>query len=297
MAKLTHLDRSGRARMVDVGAKAVSARRAVAEARVRTRPEVIRLIAEGGVPKGDVLAVARLAGIQAAKRTHELIPLCHPLLLDQVSVELALEQAGVLVRAEVRCTGRTGVEMEALVAASLAARKAPARVTPEEYLAALDSALGGDGAEMTALARRAAESAVSGESPSDFVAKTLKSSRGVSGYMYHTMPAVLQVWFNWQHDYESALTEMVRCGGHTDTTAAILGGIIGAGSGPEGIPERWRERLLDWPWNFRYFADLAAAAASGGKAPWRPFFLLPLRNLFFAAVVLFHGFRRLLPPF
>ncbi|HOX46836.1 MAG TPA: cyclic pyranopterin monophosphate synthase MoaC [Myxococcota bacterium] len=121
MAKLTHLDRSGRARMVDVGAKAVSARRAVAEARVRTRPEVIRLIAEGGVPKGDVLAVARLAGIQAAKRTHELIPLCHPLLLDQVSVELALEQAAVHVRAEVRCTGRTGVEMEALVAASLAA--------------------------------------------------------------------------------------------------------------------------------------------------------------------------------
>ncbi len=121
MPRLTHLDRSGRARMVDVGPKAVTARRAVAGARLRTTPEVIRLIAAGQVPKGDVLAVARVAGIQAAKRTHELIPLCHPLLLDKVGVELELERDAVRVRAEVRCTGRTGVEMEALVAASVAA--------------------------------------------------------------------------------------------------------------------------------------------------------------------------------
>jgi cyclic pyranopterin phosphate synthase len=119
--KLTHLDGRGQARMVDVGAKRITARRAVAEARVRTRPEVIAQIAEGSLAKGEVLQVARLAGIQAAKRTHELIPLCHPLLLDQVRVELALAGDAVEVRAEVRSTGRTGVEMEALTAAAVAA--------------------------------------------------------------------------------------------------------------------------------------------------------------------------------
>lgn len=108
--------------MVDVSAKHDSARTAVAEGRVRMRPETLAEILEGGVPKGDVLAVARVAGIQGAKRCSELIPLCHPLPLSKVRVQFAADgDDGVLIRAECRVTGRTGVEMEALTAVSVAA--------------------------------------------------------------------------------------------------------------------------------------------------------------------------------
>lgn len=121
MKPLSHLDDEGRARMVDVGHKDVTRRRAVATARVRTRPDVIAMVAEQAIEKGDVLATARLAGIMAAKRTSELIPLCHPLALDAVAVDLELEQASVAVRATVSSHGKTGVEMEALTAATVAA--------------------------------------------------------------------------------------------------------------------------------------------------------------------------------
>ena len=123
MDELTHLDEQGRARMVDVGAKDVSARRAVARARVLMSPETAAAVAAGDAPKGDVLGTARIAGIQAAKRTAELIPLCHPLPLDQVAVELSVDAAAGMVEvvAEARVTARTGVEMEALTAAAVAA--------------------------------------------------------------------------------------------------------------------------------------------------------------------------------
>jgi cyclic pyranopterin phosphate synthase len=119
----THLDNDGAPRMVDVGDKAVTSRRAVAGAVVRFRPDVLRTLLEAGGPKGDALVTARLAGIGAAKRTAELIPLCHPLPLDRVDVELLPDaDAGTVeVRAEARVTARTGVEMEAMVAASVAA--------------------------------------------------------------------------------------------------------------------------------------------------------------------------------
>src|SRR6185369_15400708 len=121
--RLTHLDRAGRARMVDVGAKAPTRREAVAAARVLMRPETLRLIVDGALPKGDVLAVARVAGIAAAKETPRLIPLCHPLLLTHVGVEFApdVERGVLAIEAAVRVEGRTGVEMEALTAASVAA--------------------------------------------------------------------------------------------------------------------------------------------------------------------------------
>jgi cyclic pyranopterin phosphate synthase len=120
---LTHVDERGRARMVGVGHKPPVARRAVAEAVVTMAPETAARIGEGAVPKGDVEAVARVAGIMAAKRTAELIPLCHPLPLDRVAVEVATDaRAGrVTLRAEAETTARTGVEMEALTAASMAA--------------------------------------------------------------------------------------------------------------------------------------------------------------------------------
>jgi cyclic pyranopterin monophosphate synthase len=122
MAGLTHLDRTGAANMVDVSEKAVTARTARAEGRVVTAPETVRLIREGDAKKGDVLGAARLAGIMAAKRTHELIPLCHPLLLSKVAVDCAIDETlpGVRVTAEVKVAGQTGVEMEALTAVSVA---------------------------------------------------------------------------------------------------------------------------------------------------------------------------------
>jgi cyclic pyranopterin phosphate synthase len=123
MRELTHLDSEGRAHMVDVGEKHVTRREAVARGTVLMQPETLQLIVVGGLPKGDVLAVARVAGIMAAKRAPDLIPLCHPLLLTHVAVELqpAADAAGVLIEATVRTTGQTGVEMEALTAVSAAA--------------------------------------------------------------------------------------------------------------------------------------------------------------------------------
>ncbi len=119
---LTHLDALGRATMVDVTEKAVTCREALAEARVRMLPATLAMIADGNHPKGDVFAVARIAGIQAAKKTHELIPLCHPLLLTGVKVELAAEGADcVHIVACCKLAGQTGVEMEALTAAGVAA--------------------------------------------------------------------------------------------------------------------------------------------------------------------------------
>jgi cyclic pyranopterin phosphate synthase len=122
-SELTHLDSSGRARMVDVGEKPATERRAVAQAVVRVSAETARRVLAGDAPKGDVLGVARIAGIQAAKRTAELIPLCHPLALTFVGVEGSIEVSDgrIVLTAEARTTGPTGVEMEAMTAASVAA--------------------------------------------------------------------------------------------------------------------------------------------------------------------------------
>lgn len=119
---LTHLDSQGRAHMVDVTDKAVTFREAAAQAVVRMRPETLDMIVSGGHPKGDVFAVARIAGIQAAKKTSDLIPLCHPLMLTGVKVELSAQGSdAVLIVARCKLSGQTGVEMEALTAASVAA--------------------------------------------------------------------------------------------------------------------------------------------------------------------------------
>ena len=114
MEQLTHLDEHGAARMVDVSAKEVTTRTATAAGRFRTTPEVIELLRRDGLPKGDALAVARIAGIAGAKRTPDLVPLCHPVALHGVTVDLELEADGVLITATTRTADRTGVEMEAL---------------------------------------------------------------------------------------------------------------------------------------------------------------------------------------
>lgn len=133
--ELTHVDRRGQAHMVDVGAKDQTRRVATASGRIRTKPEVIRLIEAGAAAKGDVLATARIAGIIAAKKTSELIPLCHPLAIESVSIDLELEEDAVLIRATAKITGKTGVEMEALTAVSVAA------LTIYDMLKAVDRAM------------------------------------------------------------------------------------------------------------------------------------------------------------
>jgi cyclic pyranopterin phosphate synthase len=126
--KLSHIDEQGRARMVDVGHKANTQREAIARGRVSMQPQTLALIQEGGLPKGDVLAVAQVAGVMAAKRAHDLIPLCHPLLLTHIGVDFEPQEeavdendlAAIDITATVRTTGKTGAEMEALTAVSLA---------------------------------------------------------------------------------------------------------------------------------------------------------------------------------
>lgn len=122
MTKLSHINEKGEARMVDVSEKASTARRAVAEGFVAMQPATLKLVEAGEAHKGDVIGTARIAGIMAAKRTHELIPLCHPLAITKVTVDFTLSQSppGIRVRAEVKVSGQTGVEMEALTAVSVA---------------------------------------------------------------------------------------------------------------------------------------------------------------------------------
>ncbi len=142
MNGLTHLDSQGRARMVDVGGKAETQRVAIAIGTIRMNAATLAALRDGKTPKGDVLAVARIAGIMAAKRTAELIPLCHPLALDAVSVEFAFVENGVEARATASLTGRTGVEMEALTAVSVAL------LTVYDMAKAIDKAMVIDGVRL-----------------------------------------------------------------------------------------------------------------------------------------------------
>ena len=123
MSDFTHFNEQGRAKMVDVGEKPISQRVAVAGARVLVNESTFKLIKSGGMKKGDVLTVAQIAGVMGAKRTPDIIPMCHPILMDGINLELSLdeERLSVEIKAEVRCDGRTGVEMEALSAVSIAA--------------------------------------------------------------------------------------------------------------------------------------------------------------------------------
>jgi cyclic pyranopterin phosphate synthase len=144
MTTLTHLDEHGAARMVDVGGKATTARVAKATGRITMSPQAARAIAAGAVAKGDVLATARIAGIMAAKRTAELIPLCHPLPLTRVEVALELAEDGVTATATAATDGKTGVEMEALTAASVAL------LTIYDMAKAIDKAMVIDGVRLIA---------------------------------------------------------------------------------------------------------------------------------------------------
>lgn len=118
--ELSHVNSEGKARMVDVGNKPIQQRMAIAEGFIKLKPDTLKLIKENSIKKGDVLTVAEIAGVQAAKQTSSLIPLCHPLQITKVKIEACIENQGVKIIAEVRCTGQTGIEMEALTGVSVA---------------------------------------------------------------------------------------------------------------------------------------------------------------------------------
>ena len=158
------------------------------------------------------------------------------------------------------------------------------------------------GAELVELARRALASARAGESTPDF-AQSIGCGKPVSGYMYHSVPTVLHAWFAHPGDYAAAVSAIIRCGGDTDTTAAMLGAIVGAGVGPAGIPQRWVDDLVEWPrttaWMEALAREAARSAQSGQPGRARPLSIagLALRNAGFFLLVLAHGLRRLLPPY
>ncbi len=162
--------------------------------------------------------------------------------------------------------------------------------------------LGAEGGELLTLVENAALSVLQGQRVQDF-ADRMGLSRGISGYSYHTIPMVMRVWFEFPMDIHAALLTIVRCGGDTDTTAAILGGIIGASVGQAGIPRVWLDAMMERPRSVTWIKELARVlnevveSKRPGNAVKLSIPMLLLRNLVFAVVVLGHGFRRLLPPY
>jgi ADP-ribosyl-[dinitrogen reductase] hydrolase len=215
------------------------------------------------------------------------------------------ERLRALVRASTRLTHRDPkAEWGALavaVAAHLAATPFPLP-SPEETARTITAALLPEAVEFVELVHRAARSAAAGETTEAFAAG-LGLARGVTGYMFHTVPVVLHAWLIFPDDYRSAVRAVIHCGGDTDSTAAIVGALVGARVGPEGIPAEWRKGLCEWPRDLRWMGRLARALAAG-IAAGRPSRGVPLsflgvlaRNLFFDLTVLVHALRRLLPPY
>jgi ADP-ribosyl-[dinitrogen reductase] hydrolase len=211
-----------------------------------------------------------------------------------------LDHLRALVRASTRLTHTDPKAEHGALAVALAAHHVGS--TPREYHALLARALGEAGGELADLVARAVESARGGATTEAF-AESLGLGRGVGGYVYHTVPVVLHAWFRHPADLRAALLEVIRCGGDTDTTAAILGGIVGARVGRAGIPAPWLAGLCEWPrspaWIEALARRLAGVVRTGRAQPAAPLpaLGLALRNLVFLAVVLLHGLRRLLPPY
>ncbi|HZW26242.1 MAG TPA: ADP-ribosylglycohydrolase family protein [Gallionella sp.] len=179
-----------------------------------------------------------------------------------------------------------------------------ASVSPASFLNRLEALLADEPAtDLLNLLRSAAESAAKGEPVSAFAA-AIGSSHGISGYMYHTVPCVIQVWLRHADDFEGGLREMISAGGDTDTTGAILGAILGARVGKEGIPPDWLRDIIEWPRSVAWMERLGSAVAEtftgGGRLSHCPDYFVPgvvVRNILFLLVVILHGLRRLAPPY
>ncbi len=170
--------------------------------------------------------------------------------------------------------------------------------SPEQYLRTLKELLPQDDAdELHELLRQAVVSAGKGEPVTEF-AKDLGSKKGISGYSYHTVPCVLQVWFGKPGDFANGLQEIIRVGGDTDTAAAIFGGIVGAKVGKAGIPDSWMTNIIEWPRSIRWIERLGNAVSQHSPTTKCPRYFVPgiaLRNAVFLIIILAHGFRRLAP--
>jgi ADP-ribosylglycohydrolase len=210
-----------------------------------------------------------------------------------------------LVRAATRITHTDPKAEWGALAVALAAHLAATRVrdvTPAEYLDALAQHLSTEAPEFMELVKSVADSVARGEDATAFTAR-LGCGKGVTGYVNHTVPAVLHVWLAHQHDYRGAIVSMIRLGGDTDTTAAIVGAIVGSRVGTAGIPQAWLDDLWEWPRTTTWMNALALRLAhrvegtgTAGPLPLNPLGLVA-RNLAFMLIVLAHGFRRLLPPY
>lgn len=166
-----------------------------------------------------------------------------------------------------------------------------------KYLQSLESMLPEDADDFLELAQSAAASATSNETVDQF-ANRIGSQNGISGYSYHTVPCVLQVWLRHGEEFETGLQEIIKAGGDTDTVGAIYGGVIGARIGKQRIPNDWIDNIIEWPRSMDWVERLACALAEGeSRSPRYSRLGILIRNLFFLIIVLLHGFRRLLPPY
>lgn len=209
-----------------------------------------------------------------------------------------------MVRASTRITHTDPKAEYGALAVALAARMSSEGVTDiDRFVTRLSELLWDEPAgELLELIYQIRQSLARGETTEQFAA-SLGLDRGVSGYMYHTVPVILHAWLRNPTDYRTAVIDSIRCGGDTDTTAAILGGIIGSGVGRSGIPAEWLDRLRDWPLTVAWMEGLATQlfevrSSRTTASPARlPVYGLVPRNLVFATIVLMHGLRRLLPPY
>lgn len=190
----------------------------------------------------------------------------------------------------------------AVALAAQMASQSPAPVTADEYLANLKPLIDDSAGEFLALVTKVTASVNASDSTVTF-AQSMGLARGVTGYTFHTVPVALHAWLSHPTDYRSAIEAVLACGGDTDTTAAIVGGIVGATVGRAGIPEAWLTGLIEWPRSVAWMENLGTELAtaleqrSPRQPPRLPIAGLMARNLFFLLVVLFHGFRRLAPPY
>jgi ADP-ribosylglycohydrolase len=173
----------------------------------------------------------------------------------------------------------------------------------KDYYNRLEQLLGTEMAgDFLDLIKQVVESVAQGKHTREFV-ESQKLQKGITGYTYHSVPAVIHAWLLNPRDFKNAILEIIGCGGDTDTTAAILGGIVGAAVGPAGIPDKWVNNLWEWPRTIRWMRQLGqqldiVLKSSRAAPPLRlPIIGILLRNLLFAAIVLFHAFRRMLPPY
>lgn len=220
----------------------------------------------------------------------------------------AIDDLGLLarfVRASTRMTHTDPKAEYGALAVALAARLAcdESPVSAPQFTNLVRAQIpAGAGDELLALLEQMTESFERGESTAEF-AESLGLARGVSGYIYHTAPVALHAWLSHPRELRIAVEEIISCGGDADTTAAVVGGIIGCSVGREGIPAEWLARLAEWPRTVRWMEDLARRAYDArisrapAQPPRLPWWGVAPRNAAFAAIVLAHGFRRLLPPY